>query len=128
MSYASKAAKIFNDHKVLFVMGPSLVLLHMAWSKLNQNPEFVPENDLREKAPPYVRVRPTYYLDLILLFHRAIADPTLQRRPAAAGELYIPQSSWPFSPYFFTLFPCTPSQWILRRRLKVFDERKINCV
>ena len=57
MSYASKAVKVFNDHKVLFVMGPSLILLHMAWSKLNQNPEFVPENDLREKAPPYVRVR-----------------------------------------------------------------------
>ena len=42
-------------------------------------------------------------------FNRAIAaviaDPTLQRRPAAAGELCIPQSSWLFSSSFFTLFP-----------------------
>ena len=40
-----------------------------------------------------------------ILCNRAIADPTLQRRPSAAGELYIPQESWPFSSYFFTLFP-----------------------
>ena len=32
--------------------------------------------------------------------NRAVADPTLQRRPAAAGELYIPQDSWPFSSSF----------------------------
>ena len=32
--------------------------------------------------------------------YRAIADPTLQKRQAAAGELYIPQSGWPFLPYF----------------------------
>ena len=31
------------------------------------------------------------------------AETTLQRRPAAAGEL---QSRCPFSPSFFTLFPC----------------------
>ena len=37
--------------------------------------------------------------------YRAIADPTLQRRPAAAGELYIPQSSWPFSSSFFYIVP-----------------------
>ena len=43
---------------------------------------------------------------LLLYIYQAIADPTLQRRPAAAGELYIPQSSWPFSSSFFTLFPC----------------------
>ena len=29
-----------------------------------------------------------------------------KRRRAAAGELCIPQESWPFSPSFFTLFPC----------------------
>ena len=38
--------------------------------------------------------------------NRAIADSTYQRRPDAAEELYMSQSSWSFPPSFFTLFPC----------------------
>ena len=38
-------------------------------------------------------------------FYRAITYLTLQRGPATARELYIVQSSCPFSPSRFTLFP-----------------------
>ena len=35
--------------------------------------------------------------------YRAIADPTLQRRPAAAGELYIPVELTIFAIFFYAV-------------------------